>query len=83
MTIWAAASGPLWGVWVKIGYGVVERKGWSCHKNCQKYVVDADHGDNIRSVEENLARGLLWRFFGPCWGRIKKICFGHLGEEHM
>ena len=45
-----SGSGPMWCVWVKIGYGVVERKGSSSHKNYQNYVSDDDHGDNIASV---------------------------------
>ena len=60
MVNWKPGCGSVWGIWVKIGYGVVERKGWSRHKNYQKYVSDADHGDNTEiSPGGSLRVGLM------------------------
>ena len=67
---WAAASGPHQPISVKSVNGGLERKGWSPHKNYQKYVPDAGHRDNMASVEKKSARGQLCRLSTQWWGRI-------------
>ncbi len=50
MPKWERGSRLLWAIWVKSGYGGLERKGRSLVKKSQKYVADAPHRDNIVSV---------------------------------
>ena len=62
---------------------MLERKGWASEKNYQNYVPDAGHRDNIHSVQENSARGQLWRFLQGCWGMKSKICLYHPDEKDL
>ena len=50
MSLVQPALDPYFTILVKSDYGVLGGKGWSLHKNYQKYVADATHRDNIAPV---------------------------------
>ena len=75
MSAMAALSGPQWSILVKSDYGVLGGKGRSLHKNYQKYVTDATHGDNIAPVGGHFVLVLPQRVSSAMLGSNKKNLF--------
>ena len=60
-----------------------EEEGFDMVKFVLFGIYPTDGGDNIRSVQENSARGQLRQFFQQWWDTISKICLYHPDKKDL